>query len=279
MSSATHNASHMTYTVTPTHSIHPNATSSVVPSSSSVSPTTPPAPKWPTGKFSVKKGNNTCLLMWLGLEFTVNYKNSSSGETINYNVIMPNTSEAHATGTCENDRSSIHIAWSKYYYLEATFINMKSDKLGASKIQWAAVNLTMYAQVRNNSAFVDVNTTIFEIKDTLTGRSRLGWLSGYDGHSFKCPGKVKTSGDHITAYIDNLRIQPFDVKGDDFSKDVDVCNVHPTSPVPHTTSPPSKNSNTVAIAVGCSLGGLVLIVLIGYFIGKRRRNAVRYRKL
>lgn len=64
-------------------SISPNTTSTVMPSSSSVVPTTtPPPPKWPKGKFSVKQGNDSCLLMWLSMQFTVKYKNQSSGEMV-----------------------------------------------------------------------------------------------------------------------------------------------------------------------------------------------------
>ena len=53
---------------------------------------------------------------------------------------------------------------------------------------------------------------------------------------------------------------------------------------PSTTTKPTKrkpSNHAVAIAVGCSLAGLVLIVVIGYLIGRRRsRNvAAGYRKL
>lgn len=62
------------------------------------------------------------------------------------------------------------------------------------------------------------------------------------------------------------------------------CGTHPTTATTATTKPqtPTKpKSHAVAIAVGCSLAGLVLIVVIGYLIGRRRsRNvAAGYRKL
>ena len=61
------------------------------------------------------------------------------------------------------------------------------------------------------------------------------------------------------------------------------CGTHPTQhPSPTTKQTKQKPSNhAVAIAVGCSLAGLVLIVVIGYLIGRRRsRNvAAGYRKL
>ena len=67
------------------------------------------------------------------------------------------------------------------------------------------------------------------------------------------------------------------------------CGTHPTQH-PSTTTKPTKptkstkrkpSNHAVAIAVGCSLAGLVLIVVIGYLIGRRRsRNvAAGYRKL
>ena len=59
---------------------------------------------------------------------------------------------------------------------------------------------------------------------------------------------------------------------------------HPKTNPPHSQTTPTKKSNghVVAIAVGCSLAGLVVIVAAGYMIGRRRRNrnqSAGYRKL
>lgn len=62
----------------------------------------------------------------------------------------------------------------------------------------------------------------------------------------------------------------------------DYCGTHPTTKPATTKRKTSKPpSHAVAIAVGCSLAGLVVIVVIGYMIGRRRsRNAAAgYRKL
>ena len=68
-----------------------------------------------------------------------------------------------------------------------------------------------------------------------------------------------------------------------FSTIVEKCNpstTQPTRPNPSTTTGKSKG-HVVAIAVGCSLAALVIIVGVGYMIGRRRRRnqAAGYRKL
>lgn len=66
-----------------------------------------------------------------------------------------------------------------------------------------------------------------------------------------------------------------------FSTVVEKCN--PPTAQPITQKPPTGKSkgHVVAIAVGCSLATLVIIVGIGYMIGRRRRRnqAAGYRKL
>lgn len=60
------------------------------------------------------------------------------------------------------------------------------------------------------------------------------------------------------------------------------CGTHPMPTTPSTKKPQTTSkSHAAAIAVGCSLAGLVVIVVIGYLIGRRRsRNvAAGYRKL
>lgn len=55
------------------------------------------------------------------------------------------------------------------------------------------------------------------------------------------------------------------------------CSPAPAPPVTGSTVIPTtkgKESHVVPIAVGCTLAGLVVIVVIGYLIGRRhRRNA------
>lgn len=65
-----------------------------------------------------------------------------------------------------------------------------------------------------------------------------------------------------------------------FSTIVEKCNPS-TTPNPATTPTGKSKGHVVAIAVGCSLAALVIIVGVGYMIGRRRRRnqAAGYRKL
>ena len=69
-----------------------------------------------------------------------------------------------------------------------------------------------------------------------------------------------------------------------FSTVVEKCNPPTAQPItqkPPTTPTGKSKGHVVAIAVGCSLAALVIIVGIGYMIGRRRRRnqAAGYRKL
>ena len=69
-----------------------------------------------------------------------------------------------------------------------------------------------------------------------------------------------------------------------FSTIVEKCNpstTQPTTPNPSTSPTGKSKGHVVAIAVGCSLAALVIIVGVGYMIGRRRRRnqAAGYRKL
>lgn len=70
---------------------------------------------------------------------------------------MPNSSSATASGTCGDGTSSIHIEWGGFYYVEATFKTAKTVDLSSEPVHWTTSNLTLYANLNNNSAFVDRN--------------------------------------------------------------------------------------------------------------------------
>jgi len=70
---------------------------------------------------------------------------------------MPDSSSASASGTCGDKISTIHIAWGGFYYLDATFQTTKTAALSSEQFHWITTNLTLYAKLYNNSAFVDGN--------------------------------------------------------------------------------------------------------------------------
>jgi len=60
---------------------------------------------------------------------------------------------------------------------------------------------------------------VTEIKETISDNMiKLGWLSGTTGNSLNCSQKETVQfGSSITANFENVRIQPFAVKQNDFS--------------------------------------------------------------
>ena len=60
--------------------------------------------------------------------------------------------------------------------------------------------------------------TVTDIKESISDPTKLFWLSGITGNSLNCSQKETVKfGSSITASFENVRIQPFDVKGDKFS--------------------------------------------------------------
>ncbi|KAK2573247.1 Lysosome-associated membrane glycoprotein 1, partial [Acropora cervicornis] len=92
---------------------------------------------------------------------------------------------------------------------------------------------------------------------------------------------LTTVGSNVKVSMDKIKFQPYVKNGK--PGEAESCGTRSTQH-PSTTTKPTKrkpSNHAVAIAVGCSLAGLVLIVVIGYLIGRRRsRNvAAGYRKL
>ncbi|XP_031554751.1 lysosome-associated membrane glycoprotein 1-like isoform X3 [Actinia tenebrosa] len=267
-STVAHNASSH---ILPTMTASPSPVTSVF-TTSSVPPTTPAPLPLPKGKYSVTKNGTKCLLLWLSLKLTITYKNNTGNE-LQTSVVMP--SNGTADGICEQGVSSIRISW-PYYSFEAYFLTAK-----AANARWETTNVTFTAQTMNNSDFNNANDTI--IQQSVTKMAQLEWLSADLGRSLNCSTDKELKTDSIAATVEGLRLQPFEVHNGDFGE-AESCFHTPTSTPKPTNSPAkkTKNKNIVAIAVGCSLAGLVLIVLIGYFIGKRRSRAgpgTGYRKL
>lgn len=73
--------------------------------------------------------------------------------------------------------------------------------------------ITLYLLIKVYHFFTD---TI--IRQSVTSQNKLEWLSGSVGKSLNCSGAEKLKTDSMTATVVGLRIQPFEVKDNDFAK-------------------------------------------------------------
>mmetsp|Transcript_51453 Transcript_51453/g.84321 ORF Transcript_51453/g.84321 Transcript_51453/m.84321 type:complete len:352 (-) Transcript_51453:575-1630(-) len=270
--------SHMTFTPSHNMTVTPSQTIPTPPVTPTPTPTPTSTPIHPEpGNFTVTTKNHTvCLFAYMAATFH---------EPMNIAKIVYLPANATATGACanypSNDKSFITLSWqSKEVSFNFTmhFVIVKGKNLQVtSSPRWAAANLTF--SMKGPGLSETFHSKQEPLKD----------VSALLGHAYLCKANVKpikltAVNSSVDVSLMDVKFQPFEVENGQFSKNVDNCVATtastPTNPS-HTTPKPHKESHTVAIAVGCTLAGLVVIVAIGYLIGRRyRRNtSAGYRKL
>nr|XP_006813764.1 PREDICTED: lysosome-associated membrane glycoprotein 1-like [Saccoglossus kowalevskii] len=82
------------------------------------------------------------------------------------------------------------------------------------------------------------------------------------GKSYECESKTDlTINDDVEMDISDLRIQPFAERSDGEYGESESCTMD------------TVNDNLIAIIVGCCLAGLIIIVVIGYCVGRYRKKS------
>ncbi|XP_073255268.1 uncharacterized protein [Porites lutea] len=269
-------------TVTPSHNmtVTPSQTMPTPPVTPTPTPTSTPIHPKP-GNFTVTTKNNTvCLFAYMAARFDVTMNFSK------HSVYLP--ADATATGACDNypsnNKSYITLSWqskevSYNFTMHFVIVKGNSDQFTSSP-GWAAANLTFSMKTPGFSeTFQSTKEPLNEVSAPL-------------GYAYLCKTSVKdikltAVNSSVDVSLMDVKFQPFEVDNGKLSANADYCVsteapasafVHPTTKTP---TKPHKESHTVAIAVGCTLAGLVVIVAIGYLIGRRyRRNtSAGYRKL
>ncbi|KAL9963612.1 hypothetical protein ACROYT_G027136 [Oculina patagonica] len=260
-------------TVAPPHNmtITPSSAHTVMPTSS-VHPT--PAPE--RGNFSVKENGSICLFAYMAAKFDITIASKK------LSLELP--TDATQRGECQNSGEEPYITldWRTKEGYSCNFTMhfvIVGESLGASTQRWAAANLTFSLKMKSG-----VSEPIYTFHSK---RGALDQLSAHVGYAYECLTaptnfKLTANNSNVDVTLSKIDFQPFNVKNGHLGN-VEECTP-PTSPTtarPQTTPTKKSESHVVAIAVGCSLAGLVIIVAIGYMIGRRRsRNQqAGYRKL
>nr|XP_020038380.1 lysosome-associated membrane glycoprotein 2 isoform X1 [Castor canadensis] len=199
------------------------------------SPTTTPTSKQKpkVGTYSVTNGNGTCLLATMGLQLNITQEKVASVININ-----PNTTDF--TGSCHPQTAQLRLNSSIIKYLEFIFA-MKNEN-------------RFYLKEVNASMFL-ANGSVFSIAN-----NNLSYWDAPLGSSYMCNKEqtVSVSGTFQINTFD-LRVQPFNVKEGKYSTAQD-CSA-------------DDDNYLVPIAVGAALAGVLILVLLAYFIGLKRHHA------
>ncbi|KAM3612872.1 uncharacterized protein V6R79_016143 [Siganus canaliculatus] len=234
-----------TTTVSPTTHTSPTTTAPVTNSTGTTAPpttpTTTPSPTLPTptvGQYSIKPDENSTACLLASFGLRVGIQHADKYEEMN---LVPNATSV--TGTCGVNSSEL-VLTSDTMTFTFTFIN------DSKKFRLHALNVT--GTTSSGASFSEANTNLSL------------WEAAVSS-SYMCSKEQNiTITSSLTLFTFELHVQPFGVKKGDFST-AHECSLDDISLL-------------IPIIVGAALGGLILIVVIAYVIG-RRKTYVGYQTL
>lgn len=241
--------------------------------------TSPPATTTPTPKENTYSVNNTynnvtCIVMKGDIAFTNVVYNKTDGEQATAKAItiprMNKTSEnVKFSGSCAaaNGTQQLVITFNGNWNLTLTFARESDETtsmLGAENDEYSLRDI-QFEYVLTPEYFPNASEP--NTKRTAKANNMKDFMKGTaDGGSYKCDAKV-------TKQLDNgMEMETTNFQYKAFNDDEDVSLDKDVSECPAD----EESSNIVPIAVGVSLGGLVIIMIIAYLIGRRRRQKRGY---
>jgi lysosomal-associated membrane protein 1/2 len=203
------------------------------------------------------------------LKFTVTYPLKEAGKSNKTTVAVPRADDKNASvsanGSCSPDEQYLVIQWgpsNTASNLKLLF-NSTGDKWELIRTQ---ANLFIDAVNFQNSSdlgsvlmidgyYPGLSNVAVDTNSSLTCRARV------DGKNFTAKVESSESKFEVTSTVVGLELQAY-------------------NSVPHTSNlqqgtrcEADITSDLVPIAVGCALAGLVVLVLVSYLVGRRRRSA------
>ncbi|KAK0179310.1 hypothetical protein PV327_005074 [Microctonus hyperodae] len=217
-------------------------------------PTPPPIPQ--PGEWVVNGTNNTCIIVRMSAQFNLTYIDSNN-KSESKNIVVPsNNSSTFVTGVCGDNEQVINIAWglntTRNDSLKLHFVKNETKAYSLHHIE-LYLGPGELPNITNNTAML-----IHNMSEYKTGL----------GNSYRC---VKLQRILLTSNMKNLtgvlevtdlQFQAFRTEKTKIFGLAEDCAV--------------ETQDLVPIAVGCALIILVVIVLVAYLIGRRRRQAGGY---
>uniref|UniRef100_V9KKC9 Lysosome-associated membrane glycoprotein 2 n=1 Tax=Callorhinchus milii TaxID=7868 RepID=V9KKC9_CALMI len=201
-------------------------------------PTTPPPLEKPTvGNYSVKNGSDSCLLANFGLQLNQSFEEGNQTKFFVHNI----DPHSNATGQCGKHDATLVL----------------KDSVAIIQFHFRVDNSKFFLnEVKANVSFV-VNGTESVHADT---NGNLSYWHASLGSSYLCNKEQRLSVSvNLTINTFNVWVQPFQLKGENFSK-AEQCFL-------------DDDGILIPIVVGAALAGLIVIVVIAYVIGRRKSYA------
>ncbi|XP_041726628.2 LOW QUALITY PROTEIN: lysosome-associated membrane glycoprotein 1 [Coregonus clupeaformis] len=220
----------------PTAPLHP-------PSTTTAAPVPVPTPGTPNqGSYSVSNSNGTvCLLARMALQLNISHFSALQNKTIQEVVnLLPN--QTTSSGSCDPSSATLVLTQGGTTNLSFLFtLNTTSNRYHLSGLSVVAAWSDMTAPFN-------------------TSNSSLDYLRGSLGRSYMCSSEQTLAVDqNFSLNTFQLQVQPFGLTRGQFAQ-AEECQL-------------DQDNMLIPIVVGAALAGLVLIVLIAYLIGRKRRPA------
>jgi len=190
------------------------------------------------------------------LKFTVPYTSNKAKK--NAELIVP-VSGVTINGSCfssNSDTANIQLSWDGGMSIFEMLFSRKDQKWDTSGMN--------YTFDTRDKAFTAPDQK--KIKGGLKPDKDLILYQAQVDESYKCASDETVEMENgVVVKFSNVQLQPFPLTDGKFDK-------------AHICTDDQSPSSVVPIAVGCALAGLVVIVLIAYFIGRRKVSEVPYQQ-
>nr|CAB58440.1 lysosomal membrane glycoprotein [Lumbricus rubellus] len=238
---------HTTAKPNSTTTLPPTSTTTHLPASTTHGPT--PAPP-PTDMWGVKFNETYCILVKAEISIEFKYMSKATNKTATTSVSVPAYGYTTANGTCGSEKQTIHIRFFNNWVLTLVFKRSNDSQ----SYHQSEVSLVW-----------DLKDSPITDAPNLSGEDRnLKPMFDTSKPGYLCMARM-TLYDNTTAdegllaiYTKNLHLEAFQKSTTaKFSEQYERCKE-------------DTISNLVPIIVGACLGGLIIIVLIAYLIGRKR---------
>ncbi|XP_058804718.1 lysosome-associated membrane glycoprotein 1 isoform X1 [Phymastichus coffea] len=229
-------------------------------STSTSAPATTPVPDPQAAKWSISDKDNVIIVnMAVQLSITYNVKNDEKVKNKTVLIDIPSNNQTIASGNFSSNLQTIILSWKSSGAGNNSF-SLTFKKSNVSKTYWLS-QLEVQVQAEDLPG-VDPSVTLKVFHNQEHFNTSLG--NSYQCNKLQPFSLMKENDTQIIGYVNitDIKFQAFKTGHDTSFDHAEVCAFDTPDIVP--------------IAVGCILAGLVVTILVGYLITRRRSQARGY---
>merc|ERR1711892_78621 len=217
-----------------------------------------------TGSWNITtSGENAtvCGRIELGALININYT-SILQEDMTTGFAMPNNSmiDYPQSSECFNDSISVTFLMTEldYHFANMT-LNFTSYQLNENTTKYWAMTASSITYMSGNNPFFP-NSDAKQGDATLMANNLSLFNTTY-GNSYKCKNTDYVNVTDWQLTLSDVKLQPFNITSDGMYGTIEDCSAD------------TKDDWLVPVIVGSVLGGLVIVVVIAYIIGRRKSSS------